>query len=279
MKPHANLEPYAQEQNDIFYFDSRHGQESVLLIHGNGDEADTWRHVFVPLAQHFRVIALDLPGFGRTKSKTSSINGFVSTILELLETLNLEAVHLIGSSLGAMVAAGFAAKHKSRVKTLCMIGGAAPSAGGFEVTDGIKPLLEIGIGEAFYNGLRQAGQEAAFATLNPYYANLSAMPSSDLEFLRTRVWERVNSDTQRDAFFAALRSLFAPAPRLELNLPTLLIWGEADHIIPLLQAQLALQEIPKSRLCIIANAGHLPHQEQPEATLKVLLEWLLGNQL
>ena len=274
MKPHALLEPYAQERNGIFYFDSRLGQETVLLIHGNGDEADTWRHVFVPLAQHFRVIALDLPGFGRSQTKTSSLSGFAEAVLELLEGLSLEAVHLIGSSLGAVVAANFAASHKSRAKTLCLIGGAAPNLGGLEVTAAIKPLLEIGIGEAFYNGLREAGQAAAFATLNPYYANLSAMPSDDLEFLGTRVWERVNSDTQRDTFFAALRSLLSPAPRLELNLPTLLIWGEADNIVPQIYARQLLVQIPKSRLIMIAKAGHLPHQEQPEATLKVLLEWL-----
>jgi pimeloyl-ACP methyl ester carboxylesterase len=275
MKPHANLEPYAQERNGIFYFDSSLGQETIVLIHGNGDEADTWRHVFVPLAKHFRVIALDLPGFGRSQSNISSIAGFTTTILELLETLNLKAVHLIGSSLGAVVSANFAAAHKTRAKTLCLIGGAAPNLGGLEISTTIQPLLSEGIGEAYYNSLREAGQEAAFATLNPYYANLSAMPSADLEFLGTRVWERVHSDTQRDAFFAALRSLFTPAERLELNLPTLLIWGEADTIIPQIHAQKLLQEIQKSRLNIIAKAGHLPHQEQPEATLGVLLEWMI----
>jgi pimeloyl-ACP methyl ester carboxylesterase len=275
MKPHAKLELYAQEHNGTFYFDSRTEQETVLLIHGNGDEADTWRHVFLPLAQHFRVIALDLPGFGRSQSKISSMAGFTTTVLELLKTLNLNAVHLVGSSLGAVVAANFAVSHKTRVKTLCLIGGAAPNLGGLEVSAAIQPLLNVGIGEAYYNNLREAGQEAAFATLNPYYAHLSAMPSSDLNFLRNRVWERVCSDTQRDAFFAALRSLFAPAPRLELNLPTQLIWGEADNIIPQIYAQHLLQEIPESHLSIIADAGHLPHQEQPEATFKVLLEWLV----
>ncbi len=274
MKPHANLEPYAQERNGIFYFDSRLRQETVLLIHGNGDEADTWRHIFVPLAQHFRVIALDLPGFGRSQTRISSLSGFTDAVLELLEGLSLEAVHLVGSSLGAVVAANFATSHKTRAKTLCLIGGAAPNLGGLEVTAAIKPLLEIGIGEAFYNGLREAGQAAAFATLNPYYANLSAMPDADLEFLGTRVWERVNSDTQRDAFFAALRSLFTAAPRLELSLPTYLIWGEADNIVPQIHAQHLLQEIPESRLSLVAKAGHLPHQEQPKATLEILLEWL-----
>jgi pimeloyl-ACP methyl ester carboxylesterase len=220
------------------------------------------------------VIALDLPGFGRSQTRISSIGGFTDAVFELIKILNLEAVHLIGSSLGAVVAANFAANHKTYAKSLCLIGGAAPNLGGVEVSAAITPLLEVGTGEAFYNGLREAGQAAAFATLNPYYANLSAMPTADLEFLGTRVWERVNSDTQRDAFFAALRSLFTQAPRLELNLPTLLIWGEADNIVPQIHARRLLQEIPESHLSVIAKAGHLPHQEQPEATLKVLLEWL-----
>ena len=205
-----------------------------------------------------------------------SLSGFADAVLELLEGLSLEAVHLVGSSLGAVVAANFAAIHKTHAKTLCLIGGAAPNLGGLEVTAAIKPLLEVGTGEAFYNGLRKAGQAAAFATLNPYYANLNAIPNADLEFLGTRVWERVNSDTQRDAFFAALRSLFAAAPRLELSVPTLLIWGETDNIVPQIHARQLLVQIPESRLSVIAKAGHLPHQEQPEATLKIILEWLVN---
>ncbi len=250
----------------------------MLLIHGNGDEADTWRHIFVPLAKHYRVIALDLPGFGRSQTQTSSIQGYAKTILGFCDALHLENVHLVGSSLGAVVAATFAAQHPTRASSLSLIGGAAPNLGGLEVTPTIQPLLTTGIGETYYNGLRQTNPETAFETLQPYYANLKTMPSQDLEFLKTRVWQRVNSDTQRDAFFAALRSLFEQHPPLHLNLPTHLIWGDTDNIVPRIHAQRILEQIPNSHLSIISNAGHLPHQEQPQATLKTMLEFFNSNE-
>ena len=276
MKPHALLEPYAQKHNGLFYFDSKHGAQTLLLVHGNGDEADTWRHIFAPLAQHYRVIAPDLPGFGRSHTQTSSLAGFVTALLELLDALKLERVHLCGSSLGAVVAAMLAAQAPSRAISLCCIGGASPSLGGLSVTPAVQPLLELGLGEGYYNGLRDAGQDAAFATLKPYYANLEALPASDLVFLRTRVWQRVQSDTQRDAFFAALRSLFMPAVPLELHLPTKLIWGEFDNIISRVHALQIFEQVPHASLQIIANAGHLPHQEQPAATLEAIrsLVWI-----
>jgi pimeloyl-ACP methyl ester carboxylesterase len=273
MKPHEKLLPFACQEHGLFYFDSSLGQDTVVLVHGNGDEADTWRHIFLPLAAHFRVIALDLPGFGRSQPKNSGVLGFVETLLDLQRGLNMNQVHLVGSSLGAVVAAHFAAHYPNMVKSLCLMGGAAPNLGGLVVSKAIQPLLEVGIGEAYYNGLRQAGAEVAFATLQPYYANLRALPAADLNFLRLRVWERVNSDSQRDAFFASLRSLFAlTAPPLELNVPTQLIWGESDNIIPKVHADNILKQLPQSRLRIIAKAGHLPHQEQPQATLAALLE-------
>ncbi len=272
MIPALELAQYAREDQGIFYFDSVHGTKTLVLVHGNGDEADTWRHIFVPLAAHFRVIALDLPGFGRSRSQTSTIQGFSKTLLGLLDTLAFKSVHLVGSSLGAVVAATFASQQPTRVAGLCLIGGAAPNLGRLEPSVAVQSLLEPEVGEAFYNGLRQAGQDAAFESLRPYYADLNAMPAADLAFLHTRVWERVRSDTQRDTFFAALRSLFAPAEPLKLNLPTHLIWGEADQIVPQHHALRLLEQIPNSHLSMIAKAGHLPHQEQPQATLRAILE-------
>ncbi len=272
--PYPSLELYAQQLGGLFYFDAKIGTRTVLLIHGNGDEADTWRHLFVPLAAQYRILAIDLPGFGRSQTQITTIEGFANSINTLLTTLQLGVVDIIGSSLGAVVAATLAVQHPTRVRSLCLISGASPALGNLAATPGLLPLLEVGTGELFYNGLRGAGQEAAFQTLQPYYANLMAMPAADLEFLRTRVWQRVCSDTQRDAFFAALRSLFAPAAPLEITQPTQLIWGEQDTIVPRQYANKILEQIPHSQLSIIAGAGHLPHQEQPKATLEIIKQWL-----
>jgi pimeloyl-ACP methyl ester carboxylesterase len=275
-KAYPTLKPYSRRLDGVFCFDSglNPGKPTVVLVHGNGDEADTWRHVFKPLATSFRVLALDLPGFGRSRpSENADLDALTSALSGFLDSLALSSVHLVGSSMGAVIGAMYATQNPSRVTSLTLVGGASLDSGDLEANPGINSLLEPRVGESYYNGLRTLGADAAFATLEPYYAKLQAMPKTDLEFLRERVWARVWSDTQRDAFLAALRSMFNPnfitISGLE-QIPLQLIWGEHDHIVPI-QAAKNMQKIyPQAKLELIEGAGHLPHQEQPSAFLKVL---------
>ena len=249
----------------------------MLLIHGNGDEADSWRHVFAALSAPYRVIALDLPGFGRSQvTGDGSIANLAASVRRFLEMLGLtDAVHLVGSSLGAVVAAHVSASAPQLTRSLAIIGGSSPALGGLQANESLRPLLELGTGEAYYTGLRHAGQAASFESLRPYYAALDALPRSDLEFLRGRVWARVWSDTQRTAFFAGLRSLFADTAPLELPMmPTLLIWGDSDAIVPISAAHTLLRQLPHATLEVIAGSGHLPQQEQPLELTRVLEDFL-----
>ena len=161
-----------------------------------------------------RVIAPDLPGFGRSKPLgQGNLHDLTAGVLRILESEHLNSVHLVGSSMGAVVA-GLVAQHL-QVSSLVLCGGSASSLGLSEPSAGVKALLEPGIGEGYYTGLRDAGINAAYETLKPYYANLESLSKSDRSFLRDRVWARVWSDSQRAAFFAGLRSLFDP--NLALN--------------------------------------------------------------
>jgi len=275
-KPHPSLERFSHflESEGLFYFDSGSSAgSSVLLLHGNGDEADTWRHVLPILSQNHRVLALDLPGFGRSKPRSSgAFLELVEAVSHFITSLGLEKVHLVGSSLGAAIAGGVAAQLPDKISSLTLVGGVPPGFG-LEHAPQVGPLLEPGVGEAYYTALREAGQGAAYATLEPYYASLENLPQGDREFLRGRVWARVWSDTQRSAFFAALRSLELASPlepsTLE-NLPVLLFWGEQDQIWPIGAALEVVNRVSGARLERITDAGHLPHQEQPQAFLEVL---------
>jgi pimeloyl-ACP methyl ester carboxylesterase len=268
-QPHPNLEPFLRKLEGFTYFDSftGGGARAVVLVHGNGDEADSWRHVFQPLSATYRVLAPDLPGFGRSAPRgDGSVKALAQSLEAFLDAVRLERVHLVGSSLGAVVCATLCATHPERVSSLTLGGGASPALGGVQANPNLKPLLEPGTGEAFYNGLRDAGPDAAFQTLQPYYANLERLPVADLEFLRERVWARVWSDSQRDAFFAAMRSLFADQPALTLSdtVPLHLIWGEHDGIMPMQSAHMILHAYPHAKLEVIRGSGHLPHQEKPD---------------
>jgi pimeloyl-ACP methyl ester carboxylesterase len=277
---YSTLEPYSRKLDGVFYFDSEPVsiKPSVILVHGNGDEADTWRHVFEPLATSFRVLALDLPGFGRSlPTQNRDLDSLSKALSSFIDVLEPSSVHLVGSSLGAVICTMYASQHKNRVSSLTLVGGASLDSNSLEVSPGIQSLLEPGIGESYYNGLRTLGQDAAFATLEPYYAKLQAMPKTDLEFLRQRVWARVWSDTQRDAFLAALRSMFNQSvikiSGLE-QMPLQLIWGAHDQIVPIQAAQQMQKNHPQAKLELIKGAGHLPHQEQPQAFLNLLEAFL-----
>ncbi len=268
--PPPGLAPFAREAGDLFLYDVGNGPP-LLLLHGNGDEADTWRQVLPELANTWRVIAPDLPGFGRSKPMgTGQISDLADAVAELLKALDLRDVQVVGSSMGGAVAAEVAARARDRVAGLTLVGGGP--AGHFG--EGGSPLAEPGVGEAFYNGLRDQGQAAAYGTLTPFYANLAALPEADRAFLRERVWARVWSDTQRDAFLGGIRSLFT-TPALDLarldGLPVHLIWGERDAIVPLALAERLRSALPQASLTVLPGVGHLPHQERPEAFLQALL--------
>jgi pimeloyl-ACP methyl ester carboxylesterase len=133
-----------------------------------------------------------------------------------------------------------------------------------------------GLGELLYTRLRRDPQ-AAYDTLRPYYADLEAMPAADRDFLYQRVNQRVWSDRQRRAYFSILRQLALWSPRQQKHLPealrlcqvpTLALWGEQDEIVSIEACQTLIQLQPSARLVTIPDAGHLPHQERPQAVLE-----------
>ncbi len=134
-RPHLTLEPFFLTLKGLAYFSVGDPRAStVLLMHGNGDEADSWRHVFTALSAEHRVIALDLPGFGRSKpAGDGGVANLASSVQHFLESLSLkQGVHLVGSSLGAVVAAHVAANAPQLTRSLTIIGGSSPALGGLQ---------------------------------------------------------------------------------------------------------------------------------------------------
>ncbi|MCL4505388.1 MAG: alpha/beta hydrolase [Chloroflexi bacterium] len=265
---------------NLFVFDTGAAGASnlpvLLMVHGLGDEADTWRHLIEPLARQYRVIALDLPGFGRSdkprRSYTPSF--YVDTILALISALGASTVSIVGHSLGGMIAHALALSNPNLVSRLTLIDGCL-SPQPQRVSPGMLLMLLPYFGERFYNNLRKDPQ-AAYATLRGYYADLDGMPEQDQRFLYQRVNERVWSDGQRDAYLSVLRHMpiwmagngrKLTAQINQCAAPTHVIWGVKDMILPLAHAQALVAQQPCTHLSLIPDAGHLPHQERPQAVL------------
>ena len=209
---------------------------------------------------HQRVIAPDLPGFGRSDPLPRyAIPDIIHVLLDLLDTLNIPSATLVGSSLGGMLSHAIAIAYPDRVQGLVLIDGHL-AANKQKLSLGSLLFMVPGIGEWLYNRYRKHPQ-AAYDSLRPFYANLDNLPAADREFLFQRVNERVWSDRQRRAYLATMRNtaswMIAQQRALKDNLktlavPTLVIFGEEDHIIPIENAAYA------AGTPIDRAAGHTP---------------------
>jgi pimeloyl-ACP methyl ester carboxylesterase len=268
----------------LFFFEAGDPADpAIVMIHGLGDEADTWRHQILPLAKDHHVIALDLPGFGRSDHPKRAYDPhfMMSAILGLMDALGLEKATLMGSSLGGILSQGIALSHPERLSGLILVDGALYQPD--SMTDRSLQLMQIPlIGEMIYTRFRK-DPEAAYDSLRVVYHDLDALPEADRDFLYTRVNQRVWSDGQRRAYFSTLRKLMPwvknaqadlPKQLTALPIPTLVIRGELDPLFSAENAS-AIQSLqPDVEILTISGMGHLPQQEDPDAFLKGLTEWL-----
>ena len=286
MQPYPGMERWARRVKlpvsgmELYLYDTGGlSKPPVLLLHGLGDEADTWHHVVPLLEKNYRVLAPDLPGFGRSDQgkRAYTIPFFVHTLLELLDALAIPRVVLAGHSTGAIIAHATALEHPQRVERLILIGGSLVSQEN-HLDPGLLLFLLPLIGEWSYNRLRKDPQ-AAYRTLEGYYNRLDELPQADRDFLYQRVNERVWSDGQRRGFLSTLRNLVAWLPAQQKNLPerlrgwsgpTLVVWGEHDRINAVANAHALVRLVPAARLVIVPGAGHNVQQEQAGAVVEAI---------
>lgn len=254
----------------------------IVLVHGLGDEADSFRHLFPLLSAKRRVLALDLPGFGRSvASGRVTVRSSAAALVALLEAETPNGAIVAGSSLGAVVAEAASFRRPDLVKGLVFMDGGLPTppTGGVDAL----PMLIPFVGERHYRALR-GRPEAAYASLAPYYADLSGLPEADRAFLAARVVDRVESDSQLAAYYSLMRSLAAAiifrqkryAKRLASSPTRLLaLWGAADRVVPIEGADLLAKTAPRARVHVVEGAGHLPHQEAPAAVAACLEEFAI----
>jgi pimeloyl-ACP methyl ester carboxylesterase len=240
---------------EIGYYDRGQGSPMVLLHGMFGDFLD-WEPVLEPLAASHRVIAVDLPGFGRSSKPRGEYSAefFVSALHEFFEQLKLSEFILAGNSFGGQLAILYALRHPDSVSKLVLV-----NSGGFRR----YTSEEMAVLEPRFN-------EAALAALTP---EINALLFSGV-FTKTsetsmRYLEKQNNKLRRADYpayaYAVSRSIRLSlssylVDRLpELRCPTLLVWGGQDQVLPLSQAELALTHLRSgenhSRLRPCAAAG------------------------
>lgn len=287
MIPWSDLLPYAKtlqtEQGSLFLYDTEFSPSDITLlcVHGLGDEADSFRHLFPILKNQFRIIALDLPGFGRSCSKQkAAIKNHINAVEQILTFINGPVV-LVGSSMGAIIAEAAAVRNPVQVKALILLDGVLPAK--TKPSAGLLLMAMPFLGKSWYKAFRK-NHGAAYQSLVPFYADLEALPQDDRGFLRARVINRVESETQCHAYFSSLRSLIAYTIFSSSSLvkkirqfsgKILVIWGEEDSQMPIETPAYLLSIRPDAHFVKLPQTGHLPHQENPKETADAILQFLL----
>jgi pimeloyl-ACP methyl ester carboxylesterase len=246
------------------------GAPALLLLHGFGSSLQAWDDWSVKLEQKYRVIRLDLPGFGLTGASPDhdySEEKDLAILTRFADKLGLDKFSVIGHSMGGKMAWSLAAAQPDRVQALVLM---APD--GFPETKdiGTKPYEVPAImGLIKYvlpKYMVRKSIEPAFAEadalndalVNRYFDMLRA-PG-----VRGAILERSNQTIYTD-----------PVSRLKaIKAPTLLIWGEQDHMIPSTNAQSYANVLSNSTTVLVPQLGHLLQEEQPEKGLKSVMQFL-----
>ena len=237
----------------------------IVLVHGTAASLYTWDGWAAELRKERRVIRFDLPGFGLTGPNAAndySIAVYVRFVAALMDQLGVQRFVIGGNSLGGEVAWAVAHAHPQRVAKLILV-----DAAGYRFESGSVPL-----------GFRVAGMPA----LQPLMRNL--LPPGLMDKSVRSVYgdpARVTPElvahytdmTRREGNRAALRQRLIQrntgreADIKDLKLPTLILWGGQDRLIPPAYGRRFAQDIAGSKLVMFDALGHVPQEEDPAATL------------
>ncbi|MCM2393814.1 alpha/beta fold hydrolase [Streptomyces albipurpureus] len=257
---------------------------AVVLIHGIGDSSATWTEIIPGLARRYRVLAPDLLGHGGSDKPRGdySPGAYANGLRDLLSALGIDRATLVGHSLGGAVAAQFAYQFPERTERLVLVG----SGGiGRQVTPLLRAATLPGAG-LLLAALQLPTVRWQLGLTVRLIQSLSSSLGLDAPEL-LRAIDALPDATSRNAFVRTLRAVvdwrgqvgtLLDRSYLTQGMPTMLVWGGRDLVVPAVHAGLGHVSMPGSRLEIFAEAGHFPFRAEPERFLAVLHDFMKGTE-
>ena len=251
----------------------------LLLLHGIAGSSRTWIPAMELLQADYTVVAPDFVGHGHSAKPAGdySLGNFANWMRDLLVVLDIGRATVIGQSFGGGVAMQFAYQFPDRCERLVLV-----DAGGLgrevnwilrlvtlPATDYVLPILFPGFARRWGDSVAHLADRVG----------LRSVPAMEI----WRSYRSLTDDEGRKAFVRTMRSVIDPGgqsvsaiDRLYLaeRIPTLIVWGQNDRIIPLSHAYQALEAAPHSRLEIMPGVGHFPQSEDPATFVEILKDFL-----
>jgi pimeloyl-ACP methyl ester carboxylesterase len=251
--------------------------DPVLCVHGLGANIFTWRHFVAPFSKQNKLILVDLRGFGSSPKPADnhySIEQHADDIYRIILNDDLKKLTLIGNSLGGaialLVALRLCEQEPARLSRLVLI-----DAGAYkEYLPGYLKLMRTFLGKLIVY-LTPSKLAAKFVLKASYYDKNKITPEQVKAYA-----DPIASEGGRHALLETARQC-VPANSDEvisklnrITVPTLILWGKDDAVIPLKVGELLDQALPDSKLEVIEQCGHIPQEEKPEETISSISSFI-----
>ncbi|MCH2109711.1 MAG: alpha/beta hydrolase [Polyangiaceae bacterium] len=249
------------------------GVESIVIIPGALTPRQSFDLLASRLAERFRVIAFDFPGFGESEQPSPrrfsyGISTFADAVIDLLSGLGLARAHLLGHGIGGAVALRIAATHAEATRRVGLI---APLTHPHPASTAKRALLAPMIGGFIF---RQLVGQGLFSSLYREEVN-PKIDSETLDFY----YRSFAPPAARAATLAILRSTLDTRPILadarRVRSSTFILWGRDDQLFPVENGRRLSREMPNAGLELL-DSGHAPHEEIPDVCAPILLKFFAG---
>lgn len=256
-------------QRPAIAFEATGSGDAVLFLHGIGGNRRNWAGELERVGAAYRAIAIDFRGYGDSAGIEApfAFADFADDALGVLDELGIDRAHVVGLSMGGLVAQAVYARAPDRVASLCLVAcrsAAEPVLPGARRDSFIQARLEP---------LRHGGPEALAQSLAPSLIGRQATPHA-----REAVMASLRK-LRPDAYVAVMEARMRIEPFLDpatIAVPTLVVGSDEDTVAPLEQMRALADAVGQRPLAVIEGAGHLINIEKPEAFQAVLLDFLRG---
>ena len=252
--------------DNIDYF--KKGKDTLVLIHGLGADKDTWLQLAKYLTKNYRIIALDLPGHGLSTQDFSinySVEVQAQCINELLRTLKIQQVHMIGSSMGGAIATKLTYMHPEIVSSLILI----DSYGVFKTLSyvskladelGYNPMLEINTKDDYKKMMSLAMIKPPF--IPGFMLDVLAEDMKERVELNKKIFNDTDADNDQTPILSKIKK------------PSLVIWGAQDKVLHVDNAEVFNKELQNCLTVIIEETGHVSMVEKPKVVAKYITNFI-----
>ena len=250
--------------NKIRYLEFGSGKENLVLVHGLGASAERWEFVTPIFEKKYRLIVPDLIGFGLSDKPLVDYTSefFAEFFGKFLDEVGISKTHIVGSSLGGQVVANYAVEDSSKIEKLVLVSPAG-------VMKNSTPALDAYVMAALYPNEESArnaffmmsgGREEVPTQIVHRFIERMQMPNAKMAFMSTLL---------------GLKNAKAITEKLSsISVPTLLIWGGNDPVIPIEYSENFLSSIDECQFYTMDSSGHTPYVDNPQEFAKAVLDFL-----